>query len=475
MATFQAAVPDNPPDPLDAAEDPALINFSVRLPGIGILLASGLILRLGLAFLPGFGVDIGTFQAWAGQLATNDPWNFYNTTGFTDYAPGYMYVLWLIGEANEAFHFTPDQYEYIIKIPAIIADIASAWLLYRILENEKPGIRLGAVALYVFFPASLLIGAIWGQVDSILAFFLLLSVYYIGKDKPVHGAVAYTIGFLVKPQAIAALPFLAFWILRDHYRDLKTVLACTIVPFLVLLVLITPFFELQPWRLVEVLYDATNVENYRVNSFWAYNFWNFGGLFDQGFRCDLQSGCPDADATEWFGIATRYWGTALFASGIVAVVVSLRNARGMGYLALGTALSVLVFYLFLTRMHERYVFAAFLPLLLATVLINSRLLWTAFIALSVVHLANLYHVYGYYYPNELRVEGIYDWLETGDFFGKIPVIGDGLSSITGQLEAVQVFSFVMVASFLASMTWIILRLNLGSSASGADSSSGSPG
>lgn len=461
MATFQATAPDN------AAGDPALVNFSVRLPGIGILLAAGLLLRLGLAFIPGFGVDVGTFQAWAGQLSTNHPWNFYNETGFTDYAPGYMYVLWLIGEANDTFHFSPSEYDFIIKLPAIIADIASAWLLYRILEKESPGVRLGAVALYVFFPASLLIGAIWGQVDSILAFFLLLSVYYIGRDKPVHGAVAYTIGFLVKPQAIAALPFLAFWILRDHYRDTRLIAMCTVVPLVVLLVLITPFFELEPWRLISVLYDATNVENYRVNSFWAYNFWNFGGLFDQGFRCDLQSACPDSarPATEWFGIATRYWGTALFATGVVAIIVALRNARGLGYLALGTALSVIVFYLFLTRMHERYIFAAFLPFLLACVLINSRVLWASFTTLSFVHLANLYHVFNYYYPRNtpedtetsIRVEGIFKWLESGDFFGKIPVIGDSLSSVTGQVETVQVASFVMVASFLVALIWVWVR------------------
>jgi Gpi18-like mannosyltransferase len=441
-------------------EPPALIAFSVRLPGIAIVLSTGLVLRLALALLPGFGVDLGTFQAWANALAADGPWNFYNETGFTDYAPGYMYVLWIIGEANQVFRFTGEQYEYIIKLPSIIADMASAYLLYRILEHEKPWVRLSAAAIYVFFPASLLIGAIWGQVDSILAFFLLLSVYYIGRDRPVHGAVAYVVGFLVKPQAIAALPFLAFWILRDHWRDTRTVALCIAVPLAVMLALITPFFEAQPWRLVEVLYDATNVANYRVNSFWAYNFWNFGGLFDQGFRCDLPSACPEGNPTEWFGIATRYWGTAFFAAGIVLIIASLRNARGTGYLALGTALSVMVFYLFLTRMHERYIFAAFLPFLVAAVMLHSRLLWAGFVVLALAHLANLYHVFNYYYPYNtpgdnqpsLRFEWVMKWLEKGDVFGAdLPLFG--------RLEMVQVISMVMVATFLAVLlgTWFRLE------------------
>jgi len=441
--------------PPPASDD--LVKFSVRLPGIEMLLAAGLVLRLGLAFLPGFAVDMSTFQSWANNLASDGPWNFYNETSFTDYAPGYMYVLWFIGEANQILSFTPDQYEYILKLPSIVADIASAYLIYLMLARQKPGVRLGATALYVFFPAALWIGPIWGQVDSILAFFLLLSVYYIGRDKPVHGAVAFTIGFLMKPQAIAALPFLAFWIVRDNWGNWRPILLCTFVPLLVMLVLITPFFLEQPWRLVEVLYDASNVANYRVNSFWAYNFWNFGGLFEQGFRCDLPGSCAnpadDARATEWYGIATRYWGLAFFSVMIAAIVGSLRKAQGTGYLALGVALSVMAFYFFLTRMHERYIFAAFLPLLVAAVLIHSRLLWGMFVVLAVSHFVNLYHVYGYYYPNDLRVEGLFDWLGKSDLFGtSLPILG--------RLETVQFFSIVMVVSFLVILLGTFVRLEM---------------
>ncbi|HUF53644.1 MAG TPA: hypothetical protein VMR52_07705 [Dehalococcoidia bacterium] len=471
MATLQATAPDS------AGADPALVNFSVRLPGIALLMAGALVLRLALAYLPGFGVDIGTFQAWANSMAANGPSNFYNETSFTDYAPGYMYILWIIGEAHQQFHFTGDQFFYVIKIPAIIADMASLWLLYKLLEGQTPATRLGAVTIYALFPAALLIGPVWGQVDSILAFFLLLSVYYIGRDKPVHGAVAFTVGFLVKPQAIAALPFLAFWIVRDRIewrklgasnlklpalKDPATLALCIVVPMAVLLILIAPFFRFEPWRLIEVLNDSTNVENYRVNSFWAYNFWNFGGLYDQGFRCDLQSGCPNADATEWFGIATRYWGLAFFVTGIALVTFSLRNARGIGFLALGTALCVMVFYLFLTRMHERYMFAAFLPFLAAAVIINSRLIWGAFTALSFAHFVNLYHVFGYYYPNwnpddgepSIRWEWAFRWIEKGDFFGAdLPLFG--------RLETVQLFSMLMVAVFVSMIVWVWFRVDQG--------------
>ena len=86
-------------------------------------------------------------------------------------------------------------------------------------------LRLGAAALYLLFPAALLIGPVWGQVDSLLAFLVLLSIYFISRDRPVWGFVAFTIGFLVKPQGIAALPFLVFWVVR-HYPPRVWVRIC---------------------------------------------------------------------------------------------------------------------------------------------------------------------------------------------------------------------------------------------------------
>jgi hypothetical protein len=74
-----------------------------------------------------------------------------------------------------------------------------------------------------------------------------------------------------------------------------------------------------------------------------------------------------------------------------------------------------------------------------------------FTVLAVSHFINLYHVYGYYYPNDLRVEGLYDWLEKSDLFGtSLPLLG--------RLETVQFFSIVMVVSFLVLLVGTYIRL-----------------
>jgi dolichyl-phosphate-mannose-protein mannosyltransferase len=433
----------------------AAVHANFRVIGFALAIAVSLIIRLYLAELPGFRVDAHIFQVWAQSLASDHPWHFYDSTTSTDYAPGYLYVLWVIGELDKLLHFSNDQWEYVLKIPAIVADMASAYLIYRMLEKRGPGTQFGATLIYLFFPPALFIGAFWGQVDSILAFFLLLAVYFVSRDKPVAGAVALMIGILVKPQAVAALPFLAFWIVRQHPLKIRNGipqiprvwLECALIPLLLLLALIAPFFEYRPWRLIAVLNNAT--DTYRVNSFWAFNFWSTGGIFKMGLKCDLAGHCAGNEvATKFLGISTRYWGLAMFTAAVTTVLYVLRNARDTGFLALGTALCVMAFYIFLTRMHERYLFASFLPFLLACALLKSRVLWAAFVATAAVHIANLYYVIGYNYlfndkensayPHYLRWPGLYDWL-AGQHH--IPVIGHP--------EAVQILSIIFVTAFVA--------------------------
>jgi hypothetical protein len=110
----------------------------------------------------------------------------------------------------------------------------------------------------------------------------------------------------------------------------------------------------------------------------------------------------------------------------------MRNGKGSASLALGIALSLLVFYIFLTRMHERYLFPFFLPFLVACVLARSQVLWAAFLALGVLHFLNLYFVYSYYalvFPpaNEGPAQPLWQFLY--DLIGERNLVGSGYQTI----------------------------------------------
>jgi len=410
----------------EVVRDPSRLYSRLSISPLIPVLVSALVLRLLLAALPGFEIDIGFFRSWSEQLGADHPWNFYDAAHVANYTPAYLYVLWGIGELHGVLHFSAGEFEYLLKLPPIATDLASGYLLYRMLEGRRSCVRAAAAAAYLFFPATLFIGAVWGQVDSLVAFLILLSVYFIGRGRPLAGALAFTVGFLVKPLVIAALPFLAIWIMRRHPPGtwLRIAGASTALVLLVIL----PFFLLRPWEFIEQLREMSNVDE--SNSYWAYNFWNVFGFFDSGFR---------GDDAQHFGLANRYWGFLMFAAGAGLTIAATWRSEGMGALALGTALSMFVFYLFVTRMHERYVFPVFLPLLAAAVLTQSRLIFVVYAGLGVVHLANLYWVYYYFNDNELRVDWLYRWFSDGDALGLSAVVG--LS-----LETTQLFSIAMVAA-----------------------------
>ena len=71
--------------------------------------------------------DRASFIAWASDLAAHGPGGFYGRGFFVDYTPGYLYVLWLVGIVGSWLGGIGD----LIKIPAILADVAVAWLVHR--------------------------------------------------------------------------------------------------------------------------------------------------------------------------------------------------------------------------------------------------------------------------------------------------------------------------------------------------------
>jgi hypothetical protein len=262
-----------------------------------------------------------------------------------------------------------------------------------------------------------------------LAFFLLLTVYYLARGRTLVAAVVYTVGFLVKPLAIGALPVFVFWALRDEIRQVLPNLPETAEPLrraiafgkslaarvwppvaaalAAALLLLLPFFPSNPLAIIGQLQDATEV--YPFNSFYAYNFWGLTGWLK-------------SDQLTFLGLAYRWWGIILYAAASISIIWTFRDAKGPGPLALGTALSVLAFFLFMTRMHERYLFASILLLMTAGFAMNSRAIWAALAVLSVVQFFNVYYAYINFTSmpfetedNYLRVGWLFTWIDDNVF------------------------------------------------------------
>src|SRR5262249_6149892 len=107
-------------------------------------------------------IDVTAYGAWALKLAEEGPARFYAPGYFADYPPGYMYVLWWIGLASKVMHVawgTPG-FIVLLKLPALLADLAIAHLLFARLRGYGARLAWFACLAFALNPALVLDSAV---------------------------------------------------------------------------------------------------------------------------------------------------------------------------------------------------------------------------------------------------------------------------------------------------------------------------
>ena len=347
----------------------------------------GLFLRIALSFFGTLNLDQGTFIAWSTNLASNGFKNFYN--GWSDYLPGYLYVLWLLAKINLLGVF-PTSILY--KLPAIISDLLTGLIIYKILHKSK-GEKWGLIgsAIYVFNPAVLANSTLWGQVDSLTSLFSVLSVYLL----PINywlSAVSLAIGTLIKPQTAFIFPVILFLFLKQK-KKFTDLLFYGFAGLLIFVVGFIPFWN--HGSLVSFIFErlSLSLNQYPYTSVNAFNFWGLVGLWK-----------PD-------NIYMQVGGYLLVLSiTIITMIKFIRKDKKQNdaeYLL--TSLIFASSFVFFTRMHERHLLPLFAPL--AIVAVENPILLIPYIGFSLTYMANLYYAYVWISSNFKQV--------FSDFFIKI--------------------------------------------------------
>jgi len=102
-----------------------------------------------------------------------------------------------------------------LRLPAILADLGSLWVVSRILEErlQEPLIRWGLL-LFALSPALILVSGFHGNTDSAVMFFLLLAVWRGERD--VQSGALFGAAMCVKILPIVVLP--VFFFARRDWR-----------------------------------------------------------------------------------------------------------------------------------------------------------------------------------------------------------------------------------------------------------------
>ncbi len=261
-----------------------------------------LFIRVLLFSLPSFKIDMTDWQAWTSRLIEVGPSSFYSPNYFADYFPGYLYILLILGKAfltlfpNSSLFST--DFIFILKGVTTIFDLGTAYLIYKIVKKYRPKVAIFASILYLGNPALIFNSSIWGQIDGILTFFLLLSIYFLIEVKNfLFWSISFAFAFLVKPQTISILPISLIYLFKEagSLRLFKLVFLSIILSVVISL----PFFiNTNPVFGIFELFQKT-ASGYQYTSLYTLNIWSLIGWWKD-------------DNTKWYFLSYQSWGIIFY-------------------------------------------------------------------------------------------------------------------------------------------------------------------
>ena len=379
---------------------------------IALLIVAGVAIRLLVTRAQGFPSDVGTFMAWAEKLAAVGPAHFYEPGYFSDYPPGFLYVLWLLGSLVHG-----DLLRFAVKAISIPADVGIVLLLVPLLRRQAGEVAaVLAAGIWMLQPAPIFGGPYWGQVDAIGTLPFLAALLAAGSRRWAIAGLLAGVATMTKPQfgLVLGVIVVAALIELIRNRQWKPLAAAAGTAAVTMLLLAVPF-GMTPVAFLGLVRSAS--ETYPYSSLYAFNL---PSIFLDFWK----------DDAGWFVPSGILLGVGLLAS-----VIPLWWRRDTAALLAVGAAAVMSFYFLPTRAHERYLFPA-LVLLLPFAVTRTRML-APYLLLAAGFFVTLYFAFTRYPQNDLQAP---EWLDAY-IFGR-----------TGQI----VIAVAMLATALY-MCWLLTR------------------
>lgn len=363
--------------------------------GFGFIVVVGVLLRLILcAMFRGHDSDMACFIGWGQDIARNGTRQFYWAAGhdWYDYPPGYM--LFLGGYSAVLNLFRVDTGSvlgiFLYMSPAVVADLVLALLLMSFARKQRIN-NSGALILggLVFLnPALLFLSGAWGQIDSILTLWLVVSFLLLLDGQPgqafdkkriLSGAV-FGLAVMTKWQALMFGPvyavahlFLIRWGEKEAWSDLRDTVLAALSAFAVILLISLPFKgeESVLWFAERFLtasshYDYATVEAYNYFAFCGAN-WKRAGEYI----------IPNVLTFKQFGTIAI---CLAILCGFMTILRRYQREKEQsrpliedkGFMFLAASLTMALIFTFGHYMHERYVVPVLVMLLFAYAFYKDR-------------------------------------------------------------------------------------------------------
>lgn len=385
-----------------------------------ILFLGAFVFRMILAFVA-WHPDLNNHVDWGIRFWQYGPGDFYqqNVWSFTwpNQPPGTIIIFALIRKlfegifnffwwinvtlpvfpSNIMLFFEERLYQALLKLPAILADLGIAYLIWRFFKlqgGEKLGI-LGA-SFFLFNPVVWYNSSIWGQTDATVNFFGLLAFILLLGRKLTFAFLCLAVSLFIKASLLILVPIFIIIAWRQIYHRQEWVKAI-LISLLVVGLLTLPFARGEPFSWLVNLYQQ-KVFGWQLHVITAnaFNFWAaITGIHER------------PDILLFGSLSFQKWGYILFGVSIIPLFLKIYKNQNSLNIIWVLALTFFSSFMLLTGMHERYLYPLF-PFLTILAVREKRLMWLL-ILVSGIHLLNLYNFW--WYP---RIEVIVNMLSLGD-------------------------------------------------------------
>lgn len=386
---------------------------------IKTILIIALVLRIILVLISSWHPDLPNHIDWGNRFLSYGAKNFYESSIWGVSWPnqpfgsillfGFMAVIknalfGFIMLLNNSFSIFPsfivpiletNLHAWMVKLPFILADIGLGFLIYKIVKKIKPKFATIAAAIFLFNPVLIYNSTIWGQTDPLINLLAISGIYFTFQKKYFWGIWLFLLGFLFKMSLIIYLPIFGLLLLK-RIKDYKKFIL-PLISFIIFIYLLAIPFRLDGFGSFQwIWYMYTNRVLVRQGSMLNGNAFNLWGLI---FSIDLSK----SELTRSFGLSYQLIGRILYIVSLIPIWFKfIKNKLTLSSLFISLVLSAFGCFIFMTNMHERYLYPVF-PLITILIFIsNKKFTLKGIIILSIIHFLNLYNLWFYPQINFLK-------------------------------------------------------------------------
>lgn len=384
------------------------------------ILLTFFVLRFAFSFIT-WHPDLNNHVDWGIRFWEYGPEKFYraNVWSFTwpNQPPGTIYMFaavrklfewtfaffWFLNIKIPAFpsnimlFFEKNLYQAMLKAPAILADLGIAYLIYQLLQEKGKKVALYGAVIFLANPVIWYNSTIWGQTDSIISFFALLSVYLLTKKRLVASLAVLALCLYIKISLIIFVPIILLFAFKQRYSLPKWIVGIVCIVLILILPSIPFTNGKNPFVWLYYIYkDKVLGQQLHVITANAFNLWAVvAGIHER------------PDVTQLGPLTYRAWGNLLFGLSYFPALYLVGKKQTTNSIVWALAIVSFSSFMLATNMHERYIYPLF-PYLTIIVVSNLFLL-PLYIAVSAITLLGMYNFW--WFP---KIQPIVDIMSAGN-------------------------------------------------------------